>query len=522
MSGLRHAAAVFAKKASQAGAIADRVNPIVVKELRQAVRSKLVVAVLLIFLTVSVVTIGLFVMLDPDIATRSSAGAELFGILVTVLAVTCQLVVPLYTCIRFSRERNDNNVDLLFITTIRPGAIVRGKFWASMALTGLIFASCLPFLCLTYLLRGIDLPTIFLILAWTFINSALLCMFSVFLGSVRSGLFVQICLWLLVLAAGIIVPIMGMGFAVFRGRAGMGMRMSSPEDWAIMGTVVLAYLGLAGLFYVLGVACLSPASSNRSMPVRAYLTGMGIVVGVVVALWSLHDKSLTPMTIWTCVSVGFACVAMFIAVAEREDWTPRVRRYIPRNPLLRMAAWLFYTGSSGGMAWCVLIAGLSLGAAGVWAQYCGDTYSGGGSGLTETLSIMAGMFLYMLCYCLLAVLLRHFVFRRLPLFSMPLIVVGVMILAMFGPMLLAYFTMGDRWNVDPIPRGFMLFGPFCLFADRDIFGSGRQPHLDAYLLTVGISAVVLSLASLPWAMGQWKRFRPLEKIVVPSGGGLAV
>jgi len=32
-----------------------------------------------------------------------------------------------------------------------------------------------------------------------------------------------------------------------------------------------------------------------------------------------------------------------------------VRRTIPRNPLLRLLAFLFYTGSAGGIAWCVLL-----------------------------------------------------------------------------------------------------------------------------------------------------------------------
>jgi hypothetical protein len=164
----------------------------------------------------------------------------------------------------------------------------------------------------------------------------------------------------------------------------------------------------------------------------------------------------------------------------------------------------------------MLTAGLSLAAGGLWAQYQGDAYSGGGA-LTEALSIMAGMFMYMLCYCLLAVLLRHFVFKGIPLFFMPLIATGVAMLAMFGPMLLAYFTMGDRWNVDPIPQGFLLFSPFGLSADHDSYlGSHDHRNLDAALLTVGISTVILGLASLPWVIGQWRRFRPLEKIVAPA------
>jgi hypothetical protein len=495
-------------------AVADRVNPIVVKELRQAVRSRLVVAVLLIFLSVCVVTIGLFVMLDPNIATRSRAGAELFAILMTALALTCQLVVPLYTCVRFSRERNDDNVDLLFITTIRPGAIIRGKFSASMALTGLIFASCLPFLCLTYLLRGIDLPTIFFLLAWTFLNSAVLSMFSVMLGSFRGGLFVQILVWLVSLAVGIITSSAMISISA-RGGFRLLNVLDTPENMAIAGTVLMVYMCFIGLFYVMGVSSLSPASSNRSMLLRIYLTAMGIVVGVVIGLWSLHEKSLTPVTVWTCISVGFACTALFIAIGERDGWTPRVRKHIPQNRPLRMAAWLFYTGSSGGVAWCTFIAGVSIASAGLWGKYHWDEFSGA-SDLREELWTMGGIFMYALCCCLLAVLVRHFLFKKTQLLFMPLIAVGVAILWMFGPMLAAYFIMGDRWNVDPIPRGFLLSSPLGLFDPL----SAPPKHMDS-LLTVGISTVVLCLASLPWFIAQWTRFRPLEKIVAPAAQELA-
>ena len=87
-------------------------------------------------------------------------------------ALTCLGFVPLYAGVRLSLERNDANIDLLFVTTITPGAIIRGKYLTAMALTLLIFSACMPFITFTYLLRGIDLPTIFYCLAVGFLVCA--------------------------------------------------------------------------------------------------------------------------------------------------------------------------------------------------------------------------------------------------------------------------------------------------------------------------------------------------------------
>ncbi len=101
--------------------------------------------------------------------------------------ITCIGFVPLYCGVRLSLERNDANIDLLFVTTITPGAIVRGKYLAAMALTLLIFSACMPFMVLTYLLRGIDLPTIFLVLAFGLVVCAAANALGIFAGSVSGS-----------------------------------------------------------------------------------------------------------------------------------------------------------------------------------------------------------------------------------------------------------------------------------------------------------------------------------------------
>ena len=59
-------------------AISDRTNPIVVKELRQAVQSRLVIAILLLFLLANVIIISGYLIWTVDATTSERAGQDLF------------------------------------------------------------------------------------------------------------------------------------------------------------------------------------------------------------------------------------------------------------------------------------------------------------------------------------------------------------------------------------------------------------------------------------------------------------
>jgi ABC-type transport system involved in multi-copper enzyme maturation permease subunit len=136
----------------------DRMNPIAVKEFRQAVQSRGVIVILMLFLLVNLAVIGGYVMTSTDASARLDAGRGIFMGLLGILMFTCVVFVPLYAGGRMSGERNNSDIDLLYITTLSPGAIVRGKYLTATALTLLIFSASMPFMILTYLLRGSICP----------------------------------------------------------------------------------------------------------------------------------------------------------------------------------------------------------------------------------------------------------------------------------------------------------------------------------------------------------------------------
>ena len=88
----------------------------------------------------------------------------MFTAFMVILAGASIFFIPLYTGVRVAAERQENNPDLLYVTTLSPARIIFGKFLCSAYLVLLFFSACMPFMAFTNLLRGMDLPTVFYIL----------------------------------------------------------------------------------------------------------------------------------------------------------------------------------------------------------------------------------------------------------------------------------------------------------------------------------------------------------------------
>ena len=117
------ALAILSYSAKIFESLQDLFNPIVVKEMKQAVQGKFVSSLLLLLLAVQLLVVGTWVLMTPDVARRFDTGAGMFMTLEGLLLGICILFIPSYTGIRLISERSPADMDLLFITTISPRAI---------------------------------------------------------------------------------------------------------------------------------------------------------------------------------------------------------------------------------------------------------------------------------------------------------------------------------------------------------------------------------------------------------------
>jgi hypothetical protein len=486
--------------------IGDALNPIVVKELRQAVQSRFVVAVLLLFLLLQLVFMGIYLMIDTTRGQFESVefqgGRTVFLILQGVLLATCMLFLPAYSGFRLGAERSDVNVDLLFISTLRPRAILSGKITAALVLALLIFSACTPFMAFTYFLRGIDLASIFFVIGLDFLVVMVTVMVALFLAVVPANRVVKVLLGLVGLFVGLMVffwtltgTLMLLDFGLVEGQ----------EFWAVCLVGGLVALGTIGFLFTASVGLLSPLSANRTLPLRLWVIVYCLGSGLAMAWCCRQLGHEGPLYIWIVALSIQLSLCLWIAVNEREEWAPRLARTIPRRSLLRPVAFLSYSGAAGGVLWaCLLFAVFWLAlplARPLWLTRPPDAAAR--DELQITFNVLSVMFVYFYCYALTAVFLRNTVIKIPPVFTWILMFVLLTVGCVFPFLFLFLFRhgVGDIWTDYP----WLLTNPV---AGMWVIGEPRAEDAQVVLTFVFSWAAMVTLLNGPWFVRQMRRFRP--------------
>ena len=328
----------------------NRINPIVVKELRQTSRGKFLIVILLGFLFIQLSVTG-------GVSFFASAGAvagpSLFLALFGFLTAASALLIPAYAGFRLAQERADTNVDLLFSTALKPASIVWGKTLSSAILATLIYSVCMPFIVMTYMLRGIDLPSAFLLMGISYFAVLLATQFGILIGCMPANRVIKGIAGLFGLFTIFGFLMGGVGYIInslMTGTDILARLMSSQGLLTALGVfAVCLFLG-AGLF-LLSTAFISPASSNRAFIPRLYFTAIWFLSLAAVVVWAEISSSYDPIVGWMymqCLIFGWG---LTISVSERDRVGLRVRRQIPRSGALRVLSYLYYSGSAGGVFW---------------------------------------------------------------------------------------------------------------------------------------------------------------------------
>ncbi|NOT60356.1 MAG: hypothetical protein HOP19_09045 [Acidobacteria bacterium] len=379
--------------------LSDRLNPIVIKELRQAVQSRFVVAMLLVLLAIQLTAVGLYLLFNTSANSDFTAGRVIFGILFTIMLGVSLIFVPAYTAVRMIAERSDTNVDLLFITTIKPRSIVAGKLLTAVVLTTLIMSACLPFMVFTYFLRGIDLITIFWVLAYAFLMIVSSGVLALLLGSLPYGRVVKAFLSLPLLILCVIAFFSTVAMMFWFVEQGFGAAYDTWEFWQVVLTVAMIALGLFGFAIVLCVALLTPHSANRAFPVRVYLTVAWALTLIAVMAWARFAITNAPLAVWVLFNSIVLGLMFFGAVSEREHSGVRVLRKLSPHPLRRWTAFLFASGAANGLVWAGLMGLATLGVVALW--WWRHRFGSHADDLRDILKLASGVLAYFYFYAVL-------------------------------------------------------------------------------------------------------------------------
>ena len=144
----------------------DRFSPILVKETRQALKSRQFTwTFLLLMLAIVAWTLFAIVSMMPGIYFFPAGKSLMYGYLLLLIVPTI-VIVPNAAYHSMASELDHGTFDVLSISPLTPMKIVSGKLAVAMVQSLIYFSALAPCIALTYLLRGIPISTIAIALGW--------------------------------------------------------------------------------------------------------------------------------------------------------------------------------------------------------------------------------------------------------------------------------------------------------------------------------------------------------------------
>jgi len=333
--------------------IGDWLNPILVKETRQALKSRQFTISFWLVLTFAVgwSFVGITLQL-PQIYYLPSGASMLVGYFL-ILCVPLLLVVPFSAYRSLAMEREDGTYELLSITSLSARQIVTGKLGSALVQIMVYYAALAPCIGFTYLLRGLDIGTIFVLLIGTFLVSVLLSTIGlVFAGAARSRQWqalTSVILLLLLLACG-----WGWCFVMIQMVTQGGGEIYQADFAEGAGLTLTMYATFMAMFIFLAAAQNSFVTDNRSTKLRVTMLVQQLCfAGWMTYLW-LENKQPGFLIALPFVS-GIAWVLYgALMTGEVAELSPRARRDLPQSFFGRAFLSWFNPGPSTGYALAVL------------------------------------------------------------------------------------------------------------------------------------------------------------------------
>lgn len=335
----------------------ERLNPILVKEARQALKSRqfLVTFSLLLICGWAWSLLGV-ALLMPSVYFAPSGPFMLIGYFI-VLNVPLLLIVPFSAYRSLAGERDDGTFEMLSITTLSSRQIVTGKL-GSAVLQMLVYYSALsPCIAFTYLLRGVDILSILLMLVYTFLASLFLSALGLMVATLTHFRHLQMLLSVLLLLGLLFVTFLWCTWSIAMVSQSGALPYDEPAFWISHLTLISGHASYVVLFVLAAAAQLSFASDNRSTRLRIVMVVQQVLItGWCLYLWLQADDDDVLYVLPILSGVHWMVMGSFM-IGELAQLSPRIRRRLPQSFLGRLFLTWFNPGSGTGYVFaCVNLA----------------------------------------------------------------------------------------------------------------------------------------------------------------------
>ncbi|MDA1164818.1 MAG: hypothetical protein O3B13_17125 [Planctomycetota bacterium] len=324
--------------------LTDRLNPILVKETRQALKSRQFIVTFMLLLTIAWLISVFGTMWFGPAIEYGSAGRAFFVAYFYVIGFATLFVVPFGAFRSMLNERDQNTYELLSISTLSPRQIVSGKLLSTVVQVFIYYSAIAPFIAFTSLLQGFDLPMVVLFLSLALAWSVFVSMIALMLSTLSDNK-----QWQAMNTIGMIALLlwqMAMAFGLSAAALSETIPFDSEEFWWAIGSSLLG----AGSYFLLAqqiaVSRLTFESDNRSSGVRIictlqfWLVWSGVLAyGCWYGAADVEDEAVVAFA--SVASLHWLLAGLFFST-ESDHISRRVRRSVPRSGLFRVlvAPWM--------------------------------------------------------------------------------------------------------------------------------------------------------------------------------------
>ena len=340
--------------------IAENLNPILIKEARQSLKSRQFIITFFLLLVASCCwTVLGVVMNTPNVYYLPTGNSMIVGYYF-VLAIPVMGMVPLAAHRSLAAEIDDSTFEMLSITNLTSFRIVMGKLNSSVLQMLIYFAAVVPCLAFTFLLRGVDLLTIVYLVLLVTTVSLLVTTIALMLATVAPSRAGQTMSLLMTMAVILLAEFI-CGVIVLE-----SMLISNDtltlEVWVVLGNCTVISISFMALFVKAAAARIAPITENRSTGLR-YLMFLQQMLWVgCIGMMGLISRDSEVVVFGIVVLGGYWLLMGTLMLAESPELSPRVQRGLPQTFLGRAFLTWFNPGPGTGFVYAVAsgIAGVSV------------------------------------------------------------------------------------------------------------------------------------------------------------------
>lgn len=264
----------------------DRLSPMLVKELRQGLRTRAFIGV---FLTLQIV-LGIILLGAGTASSSDQAGSTISNIIFIFFAIAVIIIQPMRGMGALSSEIKGNTIDMMVLTRLSAWRIVAGKWSAIVSQSALILVTIIPYLILRYFFGGMNLVGEVVMLVLIFISSATLTAITVGLSASPSVILRSI-LPMVGIPIGSYILLMILLFSRVGGSSGSFVDFCSLETTESQITVALFVTGcLYYSFFLLsiGTSLIAPYAENYST-IRRIISLIATVAAAIIGIIYVDD-----------------------------------------------------------------------------------------------------------------------------------------------------------------------------------------------------------------------------------------